>query len=149
MITTNWRDWTVDDATSELESTQLQYQAVKENGCEERDAHLTTLLQKARDENDRHREKAVENILRLESIKKFHAEIGWNYKPKQEAFFKVKRQTGEGLWEEFFEEDDIVKVCAEDNKKKYTKAFDTALMTPEWQDKLGRTGDTEFAKRVL
>ena len=81
-------------------------------------------------------------------IKKFHREIGWNYKPKQEAFFKVKKCNTHGQWDEHFDKDGIIDVCVKDNKKKYTKAFDTSLMQPEWQVKLGCAGETSFAQRV-
>ena len=82
-------------------------------------------------------------------IKKFHREIGWNYKPKQEAFFKVKKRNTHGQWDEHFDKDGIIDVCVKDNKKKYTKAFDTSLMQPEWQVKLGCAGETSFAQRII
>ena len=149
LIDKNWREWTLADTQRELNESENHYKAVKGSGVELRNTHLQGLYEAAKRKGNEKKAAEIKDIIRREQVKRFHAEIGWNYRPKCEGMFKVKKKDRNGLWQEFYEEEKIVEICADSNKDKYTQAFGTALMTPEWQRRLGRAGETEFAQRIL
>ena len=59
------------------------------------------------------------------------------------------KKEDQGRVQEALEEDDIVAICMESNRDKYTQAFETELMKDEWRQKLGEYLETEFTGKIL